>query len=106
MDIHCSRCELEPVECPFQEAGCTARVVHREFDVLVRKSTKPYLIVLLQAFQETKRELGECQISHREKQTELGKCQRELGEKLDNTAVKLLETRLELEEGKPAAKKI
>ena len=88
------------MECPFQEAGCTARVVHREFDAHVRKSTKPYLIVLLQAFQETKKELSECQRRLRENQTALGNCQRELGE-LDNTAVKLLETRQELEEGKP-----
>ena len=41
MANHCSRCELEPVECPFHEAGCTVRVVRREFDVHVRKSTTP-----------------------------------------------------------------
>ena len=134
MANHRSRCVLERVECPFHEAGCTVRVLRREFDVHMSENQQHHLLVLLGEFQETKRELGESQKQLgecqkelgecqrklgeclrkmgvnrkelRENQTELGKCQRELGEKLDNTAVKLLETRQELEEGKPAAKKI
>ena len=58
MANHCSRCELEPVECPFHEAGCTVRVVRREFDVHMSENQQHHLLVLLGAFQETKRELS------------------------------------------------
>ena len=88
MANHCSRCELEPVECPFHEAGCTTRVVRREFDAHMSENQHHHLLVLLGAFQETKRKLSESE------------------RKLHNTTMKLLETRLELEEskGKPAEK--
>ena len=82
MANHLSRCELEPVECPFHEAGCTAQIVRREFDVHMSESQQKHLLVLLGAFCESER-------------------------KLHNTTIKLLETRLELEESKrkPAERK-
>ena len=103
LDNHRSRCELEPVECPYYEAGCCVRVVRREFDAHMSRNQQNHIIVLLRAFEETKRQLSESQ-------RELGECQRKLSEcqgKLDNTSVRLLETRLELEESKvkPAEKK-
>jgi len=61
MAKHRSRCELEPVECPFHEAGCTTRVVRREFDAHLSENQQHHLLVLLGAFQETKKELSECQ---------------------------------------------
>ena len=75
MDNHRSKCELEPVKCPFHEAGCTTRVVRKEFDTHMSGSQQNHLLVLLGAFQETKRNLH-------------------------NTTLKLLETRHELEESK------
>ena len=76
-----SKCELEPVECPFHEAGCTARVVRREFDAHISGNQQNHLLVLLGAVQETKRELymskkelGECQIKLEESQKQLSKC--------------------------------
>ena len=103
LDNHRSRCELEPVECPYYEAGCCVRVVRREFDAHMSQNQQNHILVLLRAFEETKRQLSESQ-------RELGECQRKLSEcqgKLDNTSVQLLETRLELEESKakPAEKK-
>ena len=82
MANHLSRCELEPVECPFHEAGCTAQIVRREFDVHMSESQQKHLLVLLGAFCESEK-------------------------KLHNTTIKLLETRLELEESKrkPAERK-
>ena len=78
MDNHRSRCELEPVECPFREAGC--KVVRKELDSHMSGNQQNHLLVLLGAFQGAKRELKECR--------------REL-------SLKLLETRNELEESKP-----
>ena len=42
MDNHRSICKLEPVECPFHEAGCKDNVVREEFHLhMNQKSTKP-----------------------------------------------------------------
>jgi len=82
MDNHRSRCELEPVECPFREAGCKVNVVRKEFDSHMSSSQQNHLLVLLGAYQEAKRERDENRA------------------KLHNTSLKLLETRKELEESK------
>ena len=96
MANHRSRCELEPMECPFYEAGCTVRVLRREFGAHMSGNQQNHLLVLLRTFEETKKRLSESE-------KELGICQR----RLHNTTVKLLETRQELEESKtkPAEKK-
>ena len=124
MDNHRSLCELEPVECPFQEAGCTVRVVRGEFDAHMSGNQQNHVLILLGAFQKTKKELSEsqrklsgcenklvnCQIRLSECEKTLGKCQKELGEcrrdreKLNNTTLKLLETREELEATKSKPK--
>ena len=104
MDYHRSRCELEPVECPFHEAGCKVNVVRKEFDSHMSRNQQNHLLVLLGAYQETKRELDENRKELDESCTKLDQCQRELDEsrtKLHNTSLKLLETRKELEESKP-----
>ena len=103
MANHRSRCELEPVKCPYYEAGCCARILRREFDAHMSENQQNHILVLLRAFEETKRQLGE-------RQRELSECQRELGErqrKLDDMTERLLDTRLELEgnKGKTAERK-
>ena len=89
MDNHRSRCELEPVECPFREAGCKVNVVRKEFDSHMSGNQQNHLLVLLGAYQETKRELVKSRRERDESQA-----------KLHNTSLKLLETRKEMEEGK------
>ena len=111
MANHRNRCELEPVKCLFHEAGCTVQILRKEFDVHMSENQQHHLLVLLGAFQETKRELSESQRQLGECQKQQGECEKELGEcrrKLHNMAVKLFETKQELEEGKarPAEKKI
>ena len=93
MDNHRSRCELEPVECPFREAGCKVKVVRKEFDSHMSGNQQSHLLVLLGAYQETKRKLDESCTKLDESQT-----------KLHNTSLKLLETRKEMEgsKSKPA----
>ena len=87
MDNHRSRCELEPVECPFREAGCKVHVVRKEFDSHMSGNQQNHLLVLLGAYQETKRELV--------------KSRRELDENRRELSLKLLETRKALKETKP-----
>ena len=117
MDNHCSRCELEPVECPFREAGCKVHVVRKELDSHMTGNQQNHLLVLLGAFQETKRELVEIRREWDESRKELDECQRkliknqrELNESrreldksetiLHNTNLLLLQTREELEESR------
>ena len=75
MDNHRSICKLEPVECPFHEAGCKDNVVREEFHLHMNRSQQSHQLVLLRAFQESQA-------------------------KLYITTLKLLETRKELEESK------
>ena len=102
MDNHRSRCELEPVECPFREAGCKVNVVRKEFDSHMSGNQQNHLLVLLGAFQETKRELVESRReldeSRRERdenRKELDECQRKLiknQRELDESQIKLQNT--------------
>ena len=70
------------MQCPFHEAGCTVQIVRSEFDAHMSENQQNHLLVLLEAFLETKKELSE---SRRE---------------LHITTVELLETREELEKMK------
>ena len=97
MDNHLSRCELETMECPFHEAGCKVHVVRKEFDSHMSGNQQNHLLVLLGAYQETKRELEKSQTKLVENRRELDESKR----KLHNTSLKLLETRKEMEESKP-----
>lgn len=56
MSSHRQQCPLEPVECPFREAGCQVKLVRKELEGHV---TTEHLTGLLQAFMETKKELME-----------------------------------------------
>ena len=87
MNNHRSRCELEPVECPFREAGCKVSVVRKEFDSHMSGNQQNHLLVLLGAYRETKRELVESRRERDESQA-----------KLHNTDLLLLQTRKELQE--------
>ena len=93
MDNHRSRCELEPMECPFREAGCRDKVMRKEFDSHMSGNQQNHLLVLLGAFQETNRELLKSRRELDENRKELNECRREL-------SLKLLETRKKLEESK------
>ena len=90
---HCSRCELEPVECPFHEAGCKVNVVRKEFDSHMSGNQQNHLLVLLGAFQETKRELVESRRELDESRRERDESRRERDEnrkELDECPRKLI----------------
>ena len=87
MDKHRSRCQLEPVECPFREAGCKVNVVRKEFDSHMSGNQQTHLLLLLAAYQETKREVDESRKKLDENQKELDDSRT----KLHNTRLKLLQ---------------
>ena len=57
MPSHRQQCPLEPVECPFTEAGCRVKLVRKDLEGHVKNSTTEHLTGLLGAFMETKKEL-------------------------------------------------
>ena len=57
IDQHRSKCPLEPVECPFKEAGCQVKVVRKEFDSHMVKSQQQHLLTLMGAFRVAKADL-------------------------------------------------
>ena len=68
---HRQQCPLEPVQCPFREAGCQVKPVHKDLDGHVKNSTTEHLTGLLGAFMETKKELKETKIALAETQARL-----------------------------------
>ena len=101
MDNHRSRCELEPVECPFCEAGCKVNVARKKFDSHMSGNQQNHLLVLLGAHQETKRKLDENRRELDENRRELDENRRELDEnrrELDENRRELDENRRELDE--------
>jgi len=84
------------VECPFREAGCKVNVVRKELDSHMTGNQQNHLIVLLGAFQETKRELVESRRERDESRKELDECQR----KLIKNQRELDESRRELDESR------
>ena len=50
IEQHRSKCPLEPVECPFQEAGCQVKVVRKEFESHMANSQQQHLLTLMGAF--------------------------------------------------------
>ena len=71
MPSHRQQCPLEPVECPFREAGCEVKLVRKELEGHVTNSITKHLTGLLEAFMETRKELMETKIALAETQARL-----------------------------------
>ena len=59
MDSHLEECLLQPVDCPFQEVGCTTHVVRKDLQAHVDSSDHHHLMLMMTAFKELKKELKE-----------------------------------------------
>ena len=47
LEAHKEVCPLEPVECPFREAGCTQQLVRKDLDTHIQFSTQQHLLLLM-----------------------------------------------------------
>ena len=45
---------MEPVECPFKEAGCEVQLVRKDLDEHVERSTQQHLVLVMSAYREVK----------------------------------------------------
>lgn len=55
MTLHRVTCPLEPVECPFKEAGCEVQLVRKDLDEHVERSTQQHLLLVMSAYREVKK---------------------------------------------------
>ena len=53
---HAEICPLEKVQCPFNEAGCDARVLRKDLDAHMESSTQQHLMVMMTAYGKLKSE--------------------------------------------------
>ena len=60
---HRKFCPLEPLDCPFKDAGCTVRVVRKDMEQHMEKNTQQHL---LESHQELTRKFDRLTHSHRE----------------------------------------
>ena len=80
MDDHRSRCELEPVECEYYEAGCKVDLVRKDFNSHMSENKQIHILLVSGAFQVKKRQLDECQRERDEYQRKLEEIQKMLSE--------------------------
>jgi len=76
MDDHRSRCELEPVECEYYEAGCKVDLVRKDFNSHMSENKQIHILLVSGAFQVKKRQLDECQRERDEYQRKLEEIQK------------------------------
>ena len=59
MANHRSQCYLEPVECPFAEAGCKKQLKHSQLSAHMASGMQEHLSLIMNDYREVKRELQE-----------------------------------------------
>ena len=52
MKTHHWICPLEPIDCPFKDAGCTNKIRHRDMENHIESSTQKHLLMVFKSYQE------------------------------------------------------
>ena len=58
MPEHRSSCPLEPLDCPFKDAGCTKKIARLEMDVHMTANIQQHMMIIFEAHQQLKWRLG------------------------------------------------
>lgn len=56
IDQHRSKCPLEPVQCPFSEAGCDVSLIQKDLELHMASNTPKHLQSVMRAFQSLKKQ--------------------------------------------------
>ena len=59
MKAHHSICHLEPLNCPFKDAGCTSKLLRQDMEKHIESSTQEHLLMVFKSHQELKTRLQE-----------------------------------------------
>ena len=78
MEGHRSQCPLEPVECPFAEAGCKVNVCRHQLDDHMTTSLHQHVTLLMIDRKQLKRELNEVKAKLSKAETELNETKHKL----------------------------
>ena len=57
MGTHLEECPLQPLDCPYKEAGCTHKALRKDMESHVEKSTQEHLMMVFKSFQKANEEL-------------------------------------------------
>ena len=52
MPEHRSSCPLEPLDCPFKDAGCTKKIIRQEMDVHMTANIQQHMMIIFEAQQQ------------------------------------------------------
>ena len=58
-ELRWAKCPLEPVECPFKDAGCKSTLVRKDFESHVSAGNQEHLLLVMSAFQTLKQQSKE-----------------------------------------------
>lgn len=111
MPSHCNECPLQPVDCPFSDAGCSAKFVRRDLQQHTTTVQQQHLALMMIAFkkmkEEHKRELQKTNAELRETEVELLETKKnhqvevnKVKQELHQTKQELLQTRDELKKAR------
>ena len=92
---HFSQCPLEPIECPFAEAGCRIDIRRYQLEDHMTSSLQQHLMLLMIDRKQLKGELNEVKTKLTKVETELGEAKLKLSKaemEIDETKLKLHET--------------
>ena len=54
MDGHRKSCPLEPLDCPFKDAGCNEKIARKDMDSHMERNTQQHILKLFHSHQELK----------------------------------------------------
>ena len=114
MPHHCSSCRLEPLDCPFKDAGCTEKIARKDMEDHMTANQQKHTLLTLQTLQQSneqviqdlndnKRELQDIKQELQDTKQELQDTKQELQEnkrELQDTKQELQDTKRELQDTK------
>ena len=63
LNDHCEHCPLEPVDCPFRDAGCDMKPARKHLEMHMAAETQQHLLLVMKAHQALQRRCDELQLT-------------------------------------------
>ena len=76
MKGHCDICPLEPLDCPFKDAGCTDKIQRKDMEKHIESSTHHHLMMVFKSHQELMKANQELMKGNHELKTRVDKLEK------------------------------
>jgi len=63
LNDHCEHCPLEPVDCPFRDAGCDMKPARKHLEMHMAAETQQHLLLVMKVHQALQRRCDELQLT-------------------------------------------